>query len=107
MKLYMKSNLPEESYFKAMTACAICGYVNTAMKVCMDKVNEENVEFAISELENFCKIKNEKDYINDISRKVKVIKYACKYNEDVEGANIITAYSWCHIYDLINKLKYM
>ena len=23
MKLYMKSNLPEESYFKAMTACAI------------------------------------------------------------------------------------
>lgn len=45
--------------------------------------------------------------INDISRKVKVIKYACKYNEDVEGANIITAYSWCHIYDLINKLKYM
>lgn len=67
MKLYMKSNLPEESYFKAMTACAICGYVNTAMKVCMDKVNEENVEFAISELENFCKIKNEKDYINDFS----------------------------------------
>ena len=67
MKLYMKSNLPEESYFKAMTACAICGYVNTAMKVCMDKVNEENVEFAISELENFCNMKNEKDYINDFS----------------------------------------
>ena len=29
------------------------------MKVCMDKVNEENVEFAISELENFWKIKAE------------------------------------------------
>ena len=43
--------------------------------------------------------------INDISRKVKVIKYYCKYNEDVEGANIITAYSWWHIYDLINKLN--
>ena len=67
MKLYMESNLSEESYFKAMTACAICGYVNTAMKVCMDKVNEENVEFAISELENFCNIKNEKEYINDFS----------------------------------------
>ena len=43
--------------------------------------------------------------INDISRKVKVIKYECKYNENVEGPNIITAYSWWHIYDLISKLK--
>ena len=43
--------------------------------------------------------------INDISRKVKVIKYDCKYNESIEGPNIITAYSWWHIYDLINKLK--
>ena len=44
--------------------------------------------------------------INDISRKVKVIKYDCKYNEDVEGTNIITAYSWCHIYDIITRLQY-
>ena len=43
--------------------------------------------------------------IKDISRKVKVIKYYCKYNEDVEGANIITAYSWWHIYDLVNSQK--
>ena len=43
--------------------------------------------------------------IKDISRKVKVIKYYCKYNEDVEGANIITAYSLLHIYDLVNKLN--
>ena len=42
--------------------------------------------------------------INDISRKVKVIKYDCKYNENIEGPNIITAYSWYHIYDIINKL---
>lgn len=39
--------------------------------------------------------------INDISRKVKVIKYDCKYNKNVEGPNIITAYSWWHIYDMI------
>ncbi len=43
--------------------------------------------------------------IKDISRKVKVIKYDCKYNENVEGLNISTAYSWWHIYDLINKIK--
>lgn len=54
MELYAKSKLPEISYFKAMTACAICGYINTALKVCEDKVNKENVDIAISELENFC-----------------------------------------------------
>lgn len=67
MELYMNSKLPEESYFKAMTACAICGYINTAIKVCEDKVNKENVDFAISELENFCQRRKEEDYINDFS----------------------------------------
>lgn len=67
MELYMSSKLPEESYFKAMTACAMCGYINTAIKVCGDKVNKENVDFAISELENFCQRRKEEDYINDFS----------------------------------------
>ena len=43
--------------------------------------------------------------INDISRKVKVIKYDCQYNKNVEGPNIITAYGWWHIYDVVNKLN--
>ena len=67
MELYLKSTLPEISYFKAMTACAICGYSNTAIKVCEDKVNKENVAIAISELENFCQRRKEENYINDYS----------------------------------------
>lgn len=51
--MYLKSNLPEVSYFKAMTACAICDYIKTALKVCEDKVNKDNVDTAIIELENF------------------------------------------------------
>lgn len=65
MELYRKSTLPEISYFKAMTACSICGYTNTAMKVCTDKVNKENVDIAITELEDFCKRRNDEKYIND------------------------------------------
>lgn len=65
MELYRKSTLPEISYFKAMTACSICGYTNTAMKVCNDKVNKENVDIAITELEDFCKRRNDEKYIND------------------------------------------
>ena len=66
MELYLNSTLPEISYFKAMTACAICGYTNTALKVCDDKVNKENVDIAISELEDFCKRREEESYMTNI-----------------------------------------
>lgn len=69
MELYKASKLPEISYFKAMTACAICGYMNAALKVCEEKVNKNNVEIAISELEAFCtRRKDEKFIDNDTSR---------------------------------------
>lgn len=67
MNLYSKSKLSEEAYFQAMTACAICGYINTALKVCEDKVNKENVDIAILEFENFCKRRKEENFINDYS----------------------------------------
>lgn len=75
-KLYLNSNLPEISYFKAMTACAICGYINTALKVCEEKVTKENVDTAIFELEEFCKRRNDEKFIDDISaiNSVKILK---------------------------------
>ena len=73
IELYMHSKLPEESYFKAMTACAICGYINTAIKVCEDKVNKGNADFAISELENFCQRRKEEGNLNDSSA-IKFVK---------------------------------
>ena len=41
--------------------------------------------------------------ILNISKQVPVIKYDCQYNKNIEGKNIKTAYSWYHIYDIINK----
>lgn len=43
--------------------------------------------------------------IQNISKQIKVIKFDCQYNKKVSESNIITAYSWYHIYDIINKLK--
>ena len=65
MKLYLKSTLPENSYFKAMTACAISGYINTAIKVCDDKVNKENINIALLEFENYCQRRNDDNYITN------------------------------------------
>lgn len=66
-ELYLNSNLPEVSYFKAMTACAICGYIKTALRVCEDKVNKDNVDTAIIELEEFCKRRSDEKFIDDMS----------------------------------------
>ena len=65
MELYKVSTLPEKSYFLAMTASAICGYINTALQVCEDKVNKENVDMAIKELEDFCKRREDEKYIKN------------------------------------------
>lgn len=43
--------------------------------------------------------------IQNISTKIKVIKFACQYNKQVVGKNIFDAYSWYHIYDIIEKIK--
>lgn len=63
MELYINSKLPEKSYFICIAVCAICGYINTALKVCEDKVNKENVETAIYEFKDFCKRREEENYI--------------------------------------------
>lgn len=65
LELYKASTLNEKSYFIAMTACAICGYINTALKVCEDRVNNQNVNNAITEFENFCKRREEEKYIKN------------------------------------------
>lgn len=65
MELYKASTLNDNSYFLAMTACSICGYINTALKVCEDKVNIQNVDIAISEFKAFCKRRYGEKYINN------------------------------------------
>lgn len=45
------------------------------------------------------------DNIKNISSKIKVIKFDCQYNKNTSGENIINAYSWYHIYQIINEIK--
>lgn len=62
MELYLKSDLPEKSYYKAMAGCAVRGYMNTALKIFEDKVNKENVRLVTLEFEDFCKQGTEKKF---------------------------------------------
>ena len=43
--------------------------------------------------------------IQNISSKIKVIKFDCQYNKEVNNENVITAYSWYHIYRIIKEME--
>lgn len=58
MEFYLKSKLPEKSYFKAMAGCAVRGHLKTAKRILNDKINSNNIDVAISEFLDFCKPKD-------------------------------------------------
>lgn len=62
MQLYLKSDLPEKSYYKAMAGCAVRGYMNTALKIFEDKVNKSKINVAIMEYEDFCKQESNEEF---------------------------------------------
>lgn len=55
MNFYLKSNLPEKSYYKSLAGCAIRGYINTSLKIIEDKVNNNNIDLVLKEIEDFVK----------------------------------------------------
>lgn len=54
MQFYLKSTIPEKSYYKAMAGCAIRGHINTAIKILEDKVNTSNIDLVLREFKEFC-----------------------------------------------------
>ena len=85
-ELYLNSCLPEKSYFRAMAACAINGYINTAKKVCEDKVNKDNIDLAITEFEEFCKRREEEEYIKDILL-IETVKIVYDKLKEIKNSN--------------------
>ena len=55
MNFYIKSNLPEKSYYKSLAGCAIRGYRNTCLKIIEDRVNKSNIDLVLSEIDDFVK----------------------------------------------------
>ena len=53
LDLYKKSKLPEVSYYKALAGCAIRGYRNTCLEIIKDKVNKNNIDLVLSEIDDF------------------------------------------------------
>lgn len=55
LELFLKSEMPEKTYFKTIAGYAIRGHVNAASEIIKQKINKENIDLAISEYMDFCK----------------------------------------------------
>lgn len=58
MYIYKVSKLPEKVYYKALAGAAIRGYRNTCLKLINDKINKDNVDVVLKEIDDFVKPEN-------------------------------------------------
>lgn len=68
MELYLKSELPENTYFQCLTFLSLRGYEKVCEKIIEDKVNKNNVNQAIETFTTFFNLKEEDK--NEVYNKV-------------------------------------
>jgi len=62
MELYLKSDLPDNTYFQCLLFLSLRGYTAVCEKILEDKVNKENIDQAIQIFTTFFEVKeNEKN----------------------------------------------
>ena len=66
MYFYLKFELLEKSYYKLLAGVVIRRYWNTCLRIIQDKVNKDNVDTAIIELENLCTRRNNENFLEDV-----------------------------------------
>lgn len=83
MDLYLKSDLPEKTYFQCLTFLCFRGYEKVCRRIIKDKVNDNNISLAIDTFENFFNLKKEEktDLFKEIIEILKEIKNKLVINQ--------------------------
>ncbi len=59
-ELYQKSQMPPKTCYKALAGLAIRGYINTCKLLIKERINKDNIEEALKEINDFVKPENTK-----------------------------------------------
>lgn len=70
MNFYLKSDLPEKSYYKSLAGCMVRGYRNTCLQIIKDKVNKENIDLVLSEIYDFTKPYQQENNTNNLFNEI-------------------------------------
>lgn len=76
MDLYLKSDLPEDTYFQCLTFLSLRDYDEVCEKIIKDKVNKDNVDQAIKTFTTFFDLKEENK--NGVYKKVEQLLHQIK-----------------------------
>ena len=69
LELFLKSKLPEKTYFKTLAGYAVRGHINSCREIIKQKVNKDNIDMVISKFEDFLTPKGEKFDQSKIEKK--------------------------------------
>lgn len=69
LELFLKSKLPEKTYYKTLAGYSVRGHINAAKEIIKQKVNIDNIDEVISEFEDFLTPKGEKFDSSKIKKK--------------------------------------
>ena len=85
MDFYKKSTIPEKAYYKAMCACVLMNYKETALAILNDKVNKNNIDDVLEEWNDFF------DFGGDGKRKNAndTIKLICDMLNEIKKEKVI------------------
>ena len=83
MELYKKSNMPEKTYYKALAGLAIRGYRETCIQLIKDRINKDNIDIVLSEIDDFVKpySNSNSDTINEVYEEV--MRYLFEIKSDL------------------------
>ena len=70
MNLYLKSGLPEKSYYKSLAGCMVRGYRNICLQIIKDKVNKGNIDLVLSEINDFTKPYKQENNTNNLFNEI-------------------------------------
>lgn len=87
LELFYKSDLPEKSYFKTLAGYTVRGHINAAKEIIRQKVNESNIELAISEFEDFYTPKNNKIVDESYKTESEIYKILLKIKQNKDKKN--------------------
>ena len=102
---YNKSKLPLSTYFECMGILSTRGYYDLALEIIKDKVNLDNIDFAIEKLNNSIKPNREIDYdcFNKVKEVLEEIKSEVKLNLFIDKEPFIKELSSDNIINLTGQ----
>ena len=82
LDFYKKSNIPENSYYRALGAVSLMNYKNTALTIFKDKINNNSIDIALQEWNDFINNGGDGNRLDSTETVVLIAKMLNEFKKD-------------------------